>query len=275
MHDDLKRQGAFSWSELLSRDLTGSVRFYRDLLGWDIVKKTMDGEPYYIVRVNGEDIASMMKMPVAVPSGVPTYWGTYITVFDVDAIANAVVPLGGTVVLPPQDIPGVGRFCSIQDPHGGVVSFISYSEEPTGGTNPAVYMHGSITWSGLQSRTQNASVAFLTDLLEVELRYFERGGQPYYVIWPEDSDGINADLPEPYQPKSSGVVQAPVWVPQGRAPFWLACVQVDDVDDTASKAAALGGTIVAHPADIPGIGRYCTIRDPQGGLISLITYFSN
>jgi len=94
MHDDLKRQGAFSWSELLSRDLTGSVRFYRDLLGWDIVKKTMDGEPYYIVRVNGEDIASMMKMPVAVPSGVPTYWGTYITVFDVDAIANAVVPLG-------------------------------------------------------------------------------------------------------------------------------------------------------------------------------------
>jgi uncharacterized protein len=274
MHDDLKMQGAFSWSELLTRDLTGSVRFYRDLLGWEIVKKTMDGQPFYIVRVNGEDIASIMKMPVEVPSGVPTYWGTYITVFDVDAMANAVVPLGGTVVLPPQDIPGVGRFCTIKDPHGGILSLISYSEGPSGDPDPAVYVHGSITWSGLQTRTQSASVDFLTSLLEVELEEFSVGGQPFFVIQPEDENGSNADLAEPYQPKGSGVVQAPVWMPQNTPPFWLSCVQVDNVDYTASKVAALGGTMIAHPADITGIGRYCTIKDPQGGLISLITYFT-
>jgi len=31
--------------------------------------------------------------------------------------------------------------------------------------------------------------------------------------------------------------------------------------------------VVAPPKDINGIGRVCTIRDPHGAVISMITYF--
>ena len=33
--------------------------------------------------------------------------------------------LGGTIVMPPTDIPNVGRFCQIQDPTGAVFSVIT------------------------------------------------------------------------------------------------------------------------------------------------------
>lgn len=273
MHDYLKMQGAFSWSELLSRDLVGSIRFYTDLLGWELVKMPMGGEPYYLVRVNGEDIAGMMNMPAGVPLDVPTNWGTYITVFDIDTVTAAVVPLGGTVLVPPQEIPGVGKFSTICDPDGGTFSLISYTEGPTGGMPPAVYTHGSITWSGLQSQDPLASHAFLSSLLNVDLEEYMLGGRTFFVIQPEDeSGGTTGDLAEPYQPKSAGAVSAPVWMEPDADSFWLNCVQVNDVDQLVNKVVRLGGGIILPPTDIPDTGRYCTIRDPQGGVISLITY---
>jgi predicted enzyme related to lactoylglutathione lyase len=40
---------------------------------------------------------------------MPPMWGCYVTVDDVDATAEQCKVLGGSVVLPPTDIPTVGR----------------------------------------------------------------------------------------------------------------------------------------------------------------------
>ncbi len=55
---------------------------------------------------------------------------------------------------------------------------------------------------------------------------------------------------------------------------WMIFVTVEDVDAAAGRAKAAGGRVVSAPADMPGVGRMSTIQDPQGGLISLITYES-
>jgi uncharacterized protein len=47
-------------------------------------------------------------------------------------------------------------------------------------------------------------------------------------------------------------------------------VAVDDVDETASKAFELGGTIVSPPADVPNVGRFCQIKDPTGAELFII-----
>jgi len=59
---------------------------------------------------------------------------------------------------------------------------------------------------------------------------------------------------------------------QGTPPIWGTYVTVDDVDDTARTAADLGAAVVVAPRDIPGVGRFCVIRDPQGAFITTITY---
>ena len=56
---------------------------------------------------------------------------------------------------------------------------------------------------------------------------------------------------------------------QGDAPaHWLGHVLVQDVDETASRAEAAGGRIVSGPVDLPEIGRFASIADPQGAIFS-------
>ena len=50
----------------------------------------------------------------------------------------------------------------------------------------------------------------------------------------------------------------------GAKPTWLFYVGVDDVDDTAAKIAARGGSITMAPFDIPDAGRAAMVTDPQG-----------
>ncbi len=58
----------------------------------------------------------------------------------------------------------------------------------------------------------------------------------------------------------------------GAPPQWGAYVTVDNVDQTARAAESLGGKIMMAPRDIPRVGRFAVIQDPQGAVISLITY---
>ena len=56
--------------------------------------------------------------------------------------------------------------------------------------------------------------------------------------------------------------------PAGVPPHWLGHVLVEDADETAAKAEAAGGRIVAPAMDIPEIGRMVVIADPQGAVFS-------
>ncbi|MBE9098027.1 VOC family protein [Vacuolonema iberomarrocanum] len=51
--------------------------------------------------------------------------------------------------------------------------------------------------------------------------------------------------------------------------YWVAYVQVNDVDAVTVKAASLGATIIREPFDTPGVGRSSVIQDGQGAIICL------
>lgn len=58
----------------------------------------------------------------------------------------------------------------------------------------------------------------------------------------------------------------------GMPPSWGAYVTVDDVDKSAEQVFQLGGKVLKAPEDIPEVGRFCVIQDPQGAVLMLITY---
>ena len=58
----------------------------------------------------------------------------------------------------------------------------------------------------------------------------------------------------------------------GCPPQWGTYVTMDDVDATARKAQELGATTIMPLTDIPNVGRFYTFQDPQGAVISIITY---
>ena len=73
---------------------------------------------YTIFQVDGKPAAGMMKMAGPEFQGVPPHWGSFLSVADCDAAAARVAALGGKILVPPSDVPGVGRFSVIQDPTG-------------------------------------------------------------------------------------------------------------------------------------------------------------
>ena len=126
MKDPFKQHGAFSWFELMTSDVDGAKQFYSDLFGWQTEDMSMGDMNYTVVKVGEEGLGGLMPIPPQ-SEGSPPSWGVYVTVDDVDATAGKVEGLGGKVLMPPTDIPTVGRFCVLQDPQGAVISAITYA----------------------------------------------------------------------------------------------------------------------------------------------------
>lgn len=123
MADQFKEQGAFSWLELSTPDLAGSRAFYSRLFGWK-TEPWSGAEDYALIKVGSREVGGMT--PLRPGQRKPAGWGAYVTVTDVDATAAKADELGGEVLVPPTEIPRVGRFCVIQDPQGAVITAITY-----------------------------------------------------------------------------------------------------------------------------------------------------
>jgi predicted enzyme related to lactoylglutathione lyase len=119
-------QGHFSWNELLTTDVEAAKTFFATTLCWSYeAMPTPFGGTYWIARCGGTPVAGVMAMPPSMPSGTPSHWLPYLTVDDVDAFIGQAVSAGGSVCMPPFDIPAVGRIGVIADPTGAVVALIT------------------------------------------------------------------------------------------------------------------------------------------------------
>lgn len=71
---------------------------------------------------------------------------------------------------------------------------------------------------------------------------------------------------------AGGMMLKPDGTPENIKGCWDPYVTVDNVDISARQVEKLGGTIVLAPTEIPNVGRFCVIQDPQGIYLNIITY---
>jgi predicted enzyme related to lactoylglutathione lyase len=114
--------GAFTWTELGTRDPATAMAFYEKVFGW--TWQVVEGSPmeYWTASYVGQDPAQggqcgCMDLTGVVPDEVPPYWAVYFNVADTDATAERAKELGGSVMLEPQNMM-VGRFAMLADPTG-------------------------------------------------------------------------------------------------------------------------------------------------------------
>ena len=126
MNKDLFKPGAFSWFELMTDDAEAAKDFYGKLFGWKMEKYPVEDGDYWVVKIGDDGVAGIMKKP-AEAGPAPNFWAIYVTVDDVDKVAETAKALGAWLLVPPMDIPKIGRFTTFMDPQGAVISAIAYA----------------------------------------------------------------------------------------------------------------------------------------------------
>ncbi|MEP7022682.1 MAG: VOC family protein [Actinomycetota bacterium] len=111
--------GTVLWNELITTDPSAAA-FYEQVLGMTATAMDMGDQKYTVFQVGDAQVGgtSAPQMP-----GVPNHWHIYFAVEDADAAAAKIAELGGTILVPPFDIP-VGRIAVATDPQGAAFSII-------------------------------------------------------------------------------------------------------------------------------------------------------
>ncbi|HET6330143.1 MAG TPA: VOC family protein [Holophagaceae bacterium] len=113
--------GTHCWTELASTDRSSALAFYQAMFGWVRNEgEPKDGFDYAELSFGGSQpqplIGAYQIGPEMGP--MPSQWMNYFEVADCDGMAAKAQGLGGSLFMPPTDIPDVGRFCVISDPFG-------------------------------------------------------------------------------------------------------------------------------------------------------------
>jgi hypothetical protein len=114
--------GDWMWNELMTPDEKKALAFYESVFGY--THDTMDMGPqgsYYLLKTGDTMRAGLMRSPM---SDTPPMWVPYVAVADCDATSARAKGLGATVIVEPTDIPNVGRFATLLDPHGACIAFM-------------------------------------------------------------------------------------------------------------------------------------------------------
>lgn len=130
--------GTMCWNELITGDTEGAKEFYAAVFGWQTSTMEGDGPEYTIwhpagVEPNqapqeqgGNGLGGLMSNE-QMPPGTPPFWMVYFAVSDTDETVAKAEELGGAVMAPAFDAPGVGRIAVLTDSQGAAFSVIAMS----------------------------------------------------------------------------------------------------------------------------------------------------
>jgi len=240
------------WYELLSADPVASKAFYDHVIGWtiDTTPPMPDMDYRMINTADGGQVGGVMRLSddMLANGGKPT-WLFYIAVDDVDATVGQVKAKGGSVHLPPMDIPGVGRFAMVADPQG-IPFYVMRGASDESSTAFDRTGMGKCNWNELTTPDQAAGNRFYADLFG--WTYPDRMAMPGdmgdYVFIDAAGQRIGATM------KTRG----------DGASGWRFYFRTPDIDTAAAKVAEAGGAVLMGPVEVPGGDRIIEARDPHG-----------
>jgi uncharacterized protein len=244
-------RGSFVWYDFMTPDPDAAKAFYTGVMGWGTQLWESPGMSYTMWTAGEAPIGGIMEMPQeAVAGGARPHWLAYVAVPDVDATTSRAQERGGKVMVPPTDIPTVGRFSVIADPQGAMIA--PFKSETAGPEPPETPPVGGFSWHELATPEPEAVFDFYADLFGWQktsamdmgpmgvYQMFGRGGAPL-----------------------GGIYRKPDTMPG--PPAWLHYARVADVNAATEAVRQHGGKVINGPMEVPGGDWITMVLDPQGG----------
>lgn len=244
-------QGKFVWYELITTDVPKAIAFYKDVIGWGTQPF---GEGYTMWTAGQTPVGGVAALhDDQKRAGTGPHWMAHVLADDVDALTKKATSLGGKTLVPPEDIPTVGRFSVITDPQGALIALFTPLDADT--KHPEKPATRVFSWHEIMADDTEAAFRFYsalfgwvkTDAVTSPLGVYQmygRNGETY---------GGMGKRPKDYP--------AP--------PHWLYYVKVDDLDAALGRVKKNGGQVMHGPMEVPGGDRVAQCMDPQRAFFAL------
>jgi len=117
-------------------------------------------------------------------------------------------------------------------------------------------IRGRFVWHELMTTDTDAASDFYSRVVPWKA---EDSGMPSYSIWMSG------------KVRAGGLMALPENDGPATPPHWIIYVGTPDVDATVEAAEKLGGKVLKPAADIPNVGRFAVLSDPQGAAFAVFT----
>jgi predicted enzyme related to lactoylglutathione lyase len=257
-----KNHGSFIWYELMTPDPEGAKAFYDAVVGWDIGPAVAEFNGYRMIgRSDGKSAGGVMPLTEEMQQhGARPTWLGYLSVEDVDQAVGAIESAGGKVLMPPFEIPNVGRIAMVTDPQGAplyVMKPIPPAEDPDAQSDVfSVDQPQRVRWNELSTTDPDGAIEF----------YGQQFG------WGQQGDMDMGEMGKYRFIQSGGVNIGAVMrkPPQLPVSLWTYYIGVDDIDRAIEAIKSGGGQILNGPHEIPGGEFALNGMDPQGASFGLV-----
>ena len=112
--------------------------------------------------------------------------------------------------------------------------------------------NGNFVWFDLTASDPEAAKRFYPEIVGWKPT---RWPESDYELWNAGEVGVGGIAKE--DPRGAG-----------RPPFWLGYAAVENVDASVTRAQKLGGKVIQPGRDIPSVGRWAVLSDPQGAVFA-------
>lgn len=249
--------GDFVWYELMTPDPDSAARFYGAVVGWTQKPSSSPDMDYREWSMAGVPIGGALALTDDMrKGGAQPCWLGYVHVDDIDGQIEKLKAGGATIMMGPQDIPGVGRFAMITDPQGVALYVMT---DTSGETSTAFAKDapkvGHCAWNELSTTDPAGAWSF----------YGSQFG------WTKDGELDMGPMGKYEFIKSDAMIGAIMpKMPEMPVPAWTFYFRVPDIDAAASQIKADGGTLFMEPMEIPGGEFSLSALDPQGAAFGLV-----
>jgi len=248
-------RSGFVWYELMTTNMEGAATFYSSVVGWQTADRSQPGAPYALFTVGRVTVSGLMDLSAeARRMGARPSWIGYIGTDDVGASTDRIERLGGTVQVPPTEIPNVSRFSVLADPQGAPVGLLQWLL-PSKAQGSLHSTMGGVRWHELLVPDGEAAFRFYGELFGWQKADAAEGNSGEYQLLSMGGETVGAIFGE-----RSFVGSA----------FWLFYFIVADIGQAVERVAKGGGKVLEGPMEVPGEiwAVHCT--DPQGVMFALV-----
>ncbi|WP_027153841.1 VOC family protein [Mesorhizobium sp. WSM2561] len=118
----------------------------------------------------------------------------------------------------------------------------------------------SFFWYELMTTDLDAAEAFYTAVVGWKAQPFDGApGMPRYIVMNVGERGVGGLMTQPDEVRQTGM-----------PPAWIGYIHTGDVDASTKSLKEAGGTVHREPDDIPGVGRFAVVADPQGAVFNFL-----